>query len=193
MSTSPPPQPILEFASQELFRAWLTVNQNDETGIFLRIYKKDSGVATVTYDQALEEALCFGWIDGIKKSYDALSWIQRFTPRRKRSIWSKRNIGIVEKLSKEGRITERGLQEITAAQQDGRWAQAYDSQKNALPPEDFMNALKKSKKAFTFYNSLNAANKYAIAFRLHTAKKPETYTKRKEQILTMMREGKKFH
>lgn len=168
-------------------------NHESQIGIWLRIYKKDSGVKTVTYAEALDEALCFGWIDGIKKSYDDKSWIQKFTPRRAKSMWSARNKEHIARLIKEKRIQPAGLKEVEAAKKDGRWDAAYDSPKNMEVPTDFLKELKKDKKAFEFYKTLNKVNLYAIAWRLQTAKKPETREKRMKILLDMMKKNKKIH
>lgn len=184
---------VLAFSSAGDFRKWLAANHRSCDGIWLRIYKKDSGVATVSYAQALDEALCFGWIDGQKQKHDAASWRQRFTPRRKKSGWSKINTGHAERLIAAGRMRAAGRAEIEAAKQDGRWAAAYDAQRVAAFPEDFLAAVAKSKKMQSFFDSLNKSNRYAIAYRLQTAKRPETREKRMKMILEMLKRGEKFH
>ena len=183
----------LAFKSSADFRKWLTVNHDTVDGIWLRIFKKASGKKTITYDEALDEALCFGWIDGLKKTYDELSFIQRFTPRRARSGWSKRNTLHVERLTKAGLIMPAGIKAVEAAKVDGRWQAAYESPRDATPPEDFLRALGQDKKAKAFFESLNKANLYAIVYRLKTAKKPETRERRMQNILAMMSRGKKLH
>jgi uncharacterized protein YdeI (YjbR/CyaY-like superfamily) len=147
----------------------------------------------VTYVEALDEALCFGWIDGQVKSFDELSWLQKFTPRRLKSQWSQRNTLHVERLIKAGAMSAAGLKAVEAAKADGRWQAAYSSPRNAIPPEDFLKELARNKKAKAFFESLNKANVYAIVYRLQTARKPETRKKRMQLILAMMRQGKKFH
>jgi uncharacterized protein YdeI (YjbR/CyaY-like superfamily) len=184
---------ILRFRSSSEFRRWLAANHRQSDGIWLRIFKKDSGEPTVTYAEALDEALCFGWIDGLKQSHDELSWRQRFTPRRPKSGWSKINTGHAERLIKAGRIKAAGQAQIDAAKKDGRWTAAYDSQSKASFPEDFLAALRRNKKAFAFFESLTKANRYAIAYRLQTAKKPETKQRRMEIILAMLARGEAFH
>lgn len=181
------------FRDQGEFRSWLSENADLSEGIWLRFAKKDSGEQSITYAQALDEALCFGWIDGQKKPCDQISWLQRFCPRRPRSNWSKINIQHAERLTKEGRMTPRGLEEIEAAKGDGRWATAYDSPKDAEPPDDFLQELAKDPSALAFFKTLNRANVYAIVYRLQTAKRPETREKRMKLILEMMADGKKFH
>jgi uncharacterized protein YdeI (YjbR/CyaY-like superfamily) len=184
---------ILRFESSLDLRRWLEKNHASADGIWLSFFKKDSGEKSVTYVQALDEALCFGWIDGQIKPCDELSWLQRYTPRRAKSQWSKRNTLHVERLTKAGAMTTAGLKVIEAAKADGRWEAAYSSPRDAVPPEDFLKELAKNKKAKAFFESLNKANVYAIVYRLQTARKPETRKKRMKIILTMMRQGKKFH
>lgn len=184
---------IISFELQEDWEKWLELNHKISEGIWLHFYKKGSGIASVNYSEALDEALCFGWIDSQLKSVDEKSYIQKFTPRRPKSIWSKRNIEHVIRLEKEGRMKPSGLKEVNAAKTDGRWAKAYDSPSNIDIPEDLINELIKDKKALTFFESLSKANKYAIAWRLQTAKKPETREKRLKVILEMLMKGEKFH
>ena len=184
---------ILRFRSSSEFRKWLAANHRQSDGIWLRIFKKDSGEPTVTYAEALDEALCFGWIDGLKQSHDELSWRQRFTPRRPKSGWSKINTGHAERLIKAARMEAPGQAEIDAAKKDGRWTNAYDSQSKATFPEDFLAALRGNKKAFAFFESLSKTNRYAISYRLQTAKKPETKQRRMETILAMLARGEAFH
>lgn len=193
MASSSTPYAIKTFASQAVFRAWLAAHHADTDGIWLRMYKKGTGVASVTYDQALDVALCYGWIDGQLKSYDAESYIQKFTPRRTRSNWSKRNTEHVARLIKSGEMRAAGLREVEAAKADGRWAAAYDAPSQATLPQDFLRELKKDATAYAYFKTLSKANVYAIAYRLQTAKKPETRERRMKQILLMLSEGKKFH
>ncbi len=143
--------------------------------------------------EAVEEALCHGWIDGQAKSGDAKSYVQRFTPRRAKSIWSKINTQRVELLTKAGRMKRAGLDAVAAAKEDGRWNAAYDSAKTATIPADFLNELSRDAGAHAFFKTLNRTNLYAISWRLQTAKKPETRARRMEAILGMMKQGKKFH
>lgn len=186
--------PIKAFASPKKWREWLAVNHAiSDKGIWLRISKKDSGEATITYDEALDEALCFGWIDGQKKAYDEKSWLQKFTPRRSKSIWSKRNQARVARLIEEKRMHPSGLAEIETAKKDGRWDRAYDSPSQMEVPADFLAILKKDRQAYEFFKTLNKANTYAIAWRLGTAKKPETREKRMQALLDMMKKRQKLH
>ncbi len=184
---------ILSFRSSAEFRKWLAANHRRSEGIWLRIFKKGSGTPTVTYAEALDEALCHGWIDGLKQSHDELSWRQRFTPRRPKSGWSKINTRHAERLIKAGRMKAAGQAQIDAARKDGRWAAAYDSSSQARFPEDFLAAVRRNKKANAFLESLSKTNRYAIAYRLQTAKKPETRQRRMETILAMLNRGEAFH
>lgn len=185
-------QPIKSFPSQKKWREWLEKNHSNSDGIFLRIYKKDSDKKTVTHLEALDEALCFGWIDGIRKSFDEASFLQKFTPRQKRSIWSKRNQENVARLIQEGRMAEAGLAEIDRAKKDGRWDRAYDSPKNMKVPSDFLKELKKNKAAYQFFKGLTKVNHFAIAFRLHNAKRPETRERRMRDFLDRLARGEKI-
>lgn len=185
--------PIIPFASQAGWEQWLEQNHSVSKGIWLQFFKKGSGIASVTYAEALDVALCYGWIDAQLKSIDELSYKQHFTPRRLRSIWSKRNIEHITRLTREGRMKPAGLKEAEAAKADGRWEVAYDPQGTMALPPDFVEELTKHKKAFAFYESLNKANKYAIAWRIQTAKRPETREKRMKEILEMLVRGEKFH
>jgi uncharacterized protein YdeI (YjbR/CyaY-like superfamily) len=186
----PPPR---SFRSSEELRAWLAKEHARATNLYLRIYKKDSGVVSVTYAEALDQALCFGWIDGQKLPLDAISWVQKFTPRRSKSGWSKRNIVHVDRLIQAGRMTPAGLKEVEAAKADGRWAAAYDSPANATVPPEFMKELARNTKAKQFFSTLNRANLYSIVYRLQTAKRPETKVKRMKLIIEMLARGEKFH
>jgi uncharacterized protein YdeI (YjbR/CyaY-like superfamily) len=185
--------PMLTFTAAKEFTSWLAKHHKASQGIWIRLFKIKSGVPTITYAEALDVALCYGWIDGQKKSYDAESWIQKFTPRRSKSIWSKRNREHVERLTKSGKMKAAGIAEVEAAKADGRWEQAYDSPGNMIVPMDFLNELAKNKKAEAFFKTLNKTNVYPIVWRLQTAKKPETRNKRMKVILEMLKKGEKFH
>ena len=184
---------IIAFKNLKEFRKWLSANHVNSKGIWLRFFKKDSGIKTITHDEALDEALCYGWIDGQLKKYDEKSWLQKFTPRRVKSIWSKRNIEHAENLMKLNKMKASGLIEINDAKKDGRWKKAYDSPANMNVPDDFLLKLRKNKKALKFFETLNRANKYAITWRLQTAKKPETRERRMLKILDMLSREEKFH
>ena len=182
-----------DFRSSEELRTWLAEQHTRATGLLLRIYKKGSGVASVTYAEALDQALCFGWIDGQKLPLDAKSWVQKFTPRRSKSGWSKKNVAHVDRLIQASQMTPAGLKEVEAARADGRWAAAYDSPANATVPPEFVKELARNTKAKQFFSTLNRANLYAIAYRLQTAKRPETRTKRIKSIIEMLARDEKFH
>ncbi len=184
---------ILAFKKALDWRKWLEKNHAKSMGIWLRFFKKDSGVASVTYAEALDEALCYGWIDSLLQKYDEISYLQKFTPRRAKSIWSKRNIEHIQRLLKEGRLRPAGKKELEAAKSDGRWKNAYDSSGTMKVPKDFLKELSKNKKAKAFFDSLNRANTYAIAWRLQTAKKPETRARRMKALLDMLAQEKKLH
>lgn len=185
--------PTLTFSSPKEWEKWLKKNQKLTSGIWLRMYKKNTGIASVNYAEALDVALCYGWIDGQKKSFDELSWLQKFTPRRARSLWSKRNIEHVERLEKSGLMTDFGRKEVDAAKADGRWEQAYDSQSTMELAPEFLKALEKHKKAKEFFTGLSKANKFAIAWRIQTAKKIETKEKRIKTLVEMLIRGEKIH
>ncbi len=184
---------ILSFSKPEEFRKWLKENHDISDGIWIRIFKKSSERTSITYAEALDEAICYGWIDGQKKPHDAESWLQKFCRRRPKSGWSKINTGHGERLMRTGRMRAAGRKEIEAAKKDGRWNAAYDSPSQSTMPEDFLEALAKDPKAHAFFDGLNKANRYAISYRLQTAKKPETRQRRMEMILTMLSRGEAFH
>jgi uncharacterized protein YdeI (YjbR/CyaY-like superfamily) len=185
--------PVISFESKKKWADWLSRQHERSTGVWLKLAKKDSGVPSVTYEEALDVALCYGWIDGQKKGLDASYWLQKFTPRGPKSIWSKINTEKAEHLIASGEMKPAGLTAIEAARNDGRWDAAYASQKNISIPEDFLAALDKNQKAKAFFSTLNSANRYAILFRIHQAKKPETRTKRIGQLIEMLEKGEKIH
>lgn len=184
---------IITFRNSKKWERWLEKNYNKSKGIWIKFYKKNSDITSVTHDEALDVALCYGWIDGQLKKGDEKFYLQKFSPRWAKSIWSKRNIEHVERLKKAGRIKPSGLKEFDVAKSDGRLAKAYDPQSKMTIPDDFLKRLSKNKKAFKFFESLNRANKYSIAWRLQTAKKPETREKRMIKIFEMLSKGEKFH
>jgi uncharacterized protein YdeI (YjbR/CyaY-like superfamily) len=184
---------ILTCVRQADFEKWLSKNHSASKGVWLQFFKKASGKKGITYDEALDMALCYGWIDSQVKTYDADSYIQKFSPRGPKSVWSKRNRDHVARLIKQKKMQPAGLKHIQAAKKDGRWDEAYDSPANMKIPADFMAALGKDKKARAFFETLNRANLYAIGWRLQTAKKPETRAKRMAAILAQLNAGKKFH
>ncbi len=190
---SPLPE-LLTLPDAAAWRAWLDANEDSSDGVWLVLAKKGTTEpTTLSYAQALEEALCSGWIDGQKGSLDAATFRQRFTPRRRASMWSQRNIGIVEELIVQGRMRERGQAEINRAQSDGRWERAYVGSAKAEVPEDLTAALAASDTAATMFASLNAANRYAILHRLMTASNATTRGNRLAKILTMLENGETHH
>ncbi|MDX2246733.1 MAG: YdeI/OmpD-associated family protein [Bacteroidia bacterium] len=185
--------PILPFPTQNDFELWLSENHDQCEGIWLQFFKKSSGVQSIIYAEALDVALCYGWIDSQANKYDELSYVQKFTPRRKKSLWSKRNREHIERLSQEGRIQPPGWKEIEAAKADGRWAAAYDSPANIAIPDDFMELLAQQPEALAFFHTLNKTNTYYIAFQLQTAKKTETRERRMITILEKLTRREKFY
>lgn len=190
---SKPDLPILLFEKPGDWAAWLEEHRATAPGLWLRLAKKAADLQSISYAEALEVALCYGWIDGLKKSYDDSSWLQKFTPRGKKSLWSKINREKAEALIKSGQMKPSGLQEIERARQDGRWEAAYDSPKNATVPEDFQAELERNPKAKAFFESLNNTNRYAVLWRIQTATKAETRTKRMQQLLAMLERNEKIH
>lgn len=181
--------PILPFESKKKFADWLAKNHDKSAGLWLKIAKKASGIPTVTYAEALDVALCYGWIDGQKGSFDDKYFLQKFTPRRPKSIWSKINVEKVERLIASGEMKPSGLKAVEAAKQDGRWAAAYSSQGNIEVPADFQSALNKNKKAKAFFETLSGSKRYSFLFRITTAKKAETREKRIRQFVEMLSKG----
>ena len=181
--------PILPFESKKKFADWLAKNHDKSAGLWLKIAKKATGISTVTYAEALDVALCYGWIDGQKGSFDEQYFLQKFTPRRPKSIWSKINVEKVEGLIASGEMKPAGLKADEAAKQDGRWDAAYASQKNIVVPTDFQSALEKNKKAKAFFETLTGSRRYSFLFRIETAKKAETREKRIRQFVEMLAKG----
>lgn len=184
---------VLVCPSAKEWTRWLAANHADSKGVWLRFFKKASKTASVNHPEALAAALCYGWIDGQLKKHDEESWLRKFTPRRPKSIWSKRNREIIEKLVIGGKMKPAGLREVAAAKEDGRWDCAYDSPSRMTVPADFMKKIAGNKKARSFFETLSKANIYAIAWRLQTAKKAETRDRRMKAIILMLAEGKVFH
>lgn len=185
-------QPIIAFATPTEFKEWLTRHHADHPGIWMKIAKKASGIPSVTYAEALDEALCLGWIDGQKKSCDDTAFLQKFTQRRKRSVWSKINVGHIERLEKEGRMKPPGLAAVEAAKADGRWEAAYHSSQAAEMPEDFLTALEKEPGAKAFFETLSRSSRYPFFFRITTAKRPETRSKRIADFVALLKRGEKL-
>ena len=185
--------PTLAFKDAPAWESWLTKNQAATNGIWMRIAKKASGKKSITYPEALEVALCYGWIDGLKRPESETTWLQRFTPRRQRSLWSKINRDKALGLIACGRMTPGGLQEIERAKQDGRWEAAYSSPGAATVPADFKKELDQHPAAKAFFRTLSRTNSYAILWRIQTAKKPETRTRRIREFVEMLEKGETIH
>lgn len=181
------------FDTPAAFRKWLEKNHDKETEVWVGFWKKASGKTGMNYDQALDEALCFGWIDGLVNKYDDLSYAQRFSPRRSKSVWSKINTNHVERLIKEGRMMPSGQATIDAAKLDGRWENTYASPANTKVPQDFLDELKKHPRAQEFFNTLNKTNLFHVAFQLHNAKREETRKRRIEKFIQMFERGEKIY
>jgi uncharacterized protein YdeI (YjbR/CyaY-like superfamily) len=181
------------FASVDEWEAWLRANHDTAPGVWIKFARKGSGAASVTYLEALHAALCFGWIDGQARSLDEAWYVQRFTPRRARSIWSKRNRGFAEALIASGRMQPAGLREVERAKADGRWDAAYDAPSTATVPDDLRAALDASPRAAAFFETLNAQNRYAILHRVQTAKRAETRARRIEKFVGMLERGETLH
>jgi uncharacterized protein YdeI (YjbR/CyaY-like superfamily) len=172
---------------------WLAKQHDKSAGLWIKIAKKGTSIPSVTCDEALDVALCYGWIDGQKGSFDDQYWLQKFTPRRPKSIWSKINTKKAEKLIASGEMKPAGLKAIELAKQDGRWDKAYEGQKDMVVPKDFQAELNKNSKAKTFFSKLNSVNRYAILFRIHNAKKAETRARRIHQFIEMLEKGEKLY
>jgi uncharacterized protein YdeI (YjbR/CyaY-like superfamily) len=184
---------ILACSSAKIWQRWLAKNHTKTPGVWLQFFKKDSGIPTVAYSEALDAALCYGWIDGQVRKHDTKSWLQKFTPRRPKSLWSKRNCDHIERLTAGGRMRAAGLKQVTAARADGRWNRAYDSPAKMTVPADFLLAIARNKKTKKFFDSLNKTNRYTIAWRLQTAPTPAIRERRLKLILDRLRQGRKFH
>ena len=187
-----PDLPIEHFADPAAWERWLE-RHPQSSGVWLKIAKKDAGIPSVTYADALDVALCHGWIDGQKKGFDAQFFLQRFTPRRARSTWSKINVAKIDTLSAAGRMRPAGLREVEAAKADGRWHAAYDGARSMDVPLELAKALAGNRKAKAFFDSLDKANRYAVCWRVQTAVKPETKQARVEKLVAMLARGEKIH
>jgi uncharacterized protein YdeI (YjbR/CyaY-like superfamily) len=185
--------PVIPFASAAEWEEWLEVHHASSPGIWLQIAKKASGIPSVTYPEALEVALCFGWIDGQKSGYDDRHFLQRFTPRRQRSKWSKINVDKVAELTKAGRMRAAGLAQVEAAKADGRWDAAYGGMATITVPDDLAAALDADPRAKAFFEGLSRTNRYAVLYRVHDAKRAETRARRIAEITQMLAEGRTFH
>ena len=187
----PGEQPLLEFGSQAAFEHWLAREHARSDGIWLKIAKKSSGIETVTYEEAVEAALCYGWIDGQMKRLDDAYYIQRFTPRRSRSKWSKINVKKAEALIATGRMKAAGLAEVERAKADGRWAAAYDSPSTATVPDDLAAALGSRPRAHALFERLTSSQRYSILYQVQDAKRPETRARRIARFVEMLDRGER--
>jgi uncharacterized protein YdeI (YjbR/CyaY-like superfamily) len=185
--------PMLLFPTQADWEAWLDAHHAEAAGVWLQIAKKGQGVTSASYAEALEVALCYGWIDGQKQRFDERFYLQRFTPRRARSIWSKVNVAKATQLIEAGRMQPAGLAEVERAKADGRWQAAYAPQSSAAVPEELQTLLDAHPQAKAFFEQLNSTNRYAFCFRVQTAKKPETRRARAEKFVAMMEAGEVFY
>ncbi len=186
-------EPRLIFLDQNEWEIWLTENGGTSAGIWMRLAKKGAAQSTVTYAQAVESALCHGWIDGQKQAESEAYWLQRFTRRSAKSIWSRLNTERAEALVAAGRMLPAGMREIERAKQDGRWAAAYASPGNSAVPDDLQAALDANPEARAFFATLNGSNRYAILFRIHNAKKPATRARKIEEFIGMLMRGETIH
>lgn len=191
MLTKKPELPTIPFASSDAWEAWLEVHHTASDGLWLKIAKKGSGLETVAYDQAVAIALCYGWIDGQVRKFDEYYYLQRFTPRRPRSKWSKINRPKVTELIERGKMKPAGLREVERAKADGRWDAAYDAPSTATVPKDLLWELEKNEKAREFFSELDARNRYAILYQIQDAKRPETRAQRIAKYVAMLAEQSK--
>lgn len=185
--------PVIAFATQQAFDRWLSKEGARSAGIWMKLAKKASGIASISQKEAVETALCHGWIDGQLDSFDQDHWLIRFTPRQAKSKWSQKNCARIAALTAAGRMTPAGLAQVEFAKQDGRWDAAYASQRYATIPDDLTAALAKNKKAGAFFATISNSNRYAILYRLHDAKKPETRERRLADFIAMLARGETIH
>ena len=185
--------PIKSFETQQNWEEWLKEHHAETQGVWLKIAKKEASTLSVTYAEALDSALCYGWIDGQKAAFDDKYWLQKFTPRAAKSIWSKVNCNKAEALIAEGRMQPAGLRQVELAKADGRWERAYESQSKITIPDDFQRALDNNPKARDFFNTLDSANRYAFLYRIQAAKKPETRSAKIQKFVEMLHQQQKLH
>jgi uncharacterized protein YdeI (YjbR/CyaY-like superfamily) len=183
---NPAPKEMIAFATPKSLGRWLKTNHARESELWVKIFKKGSGIPSLSWEELVIETLCWGWIDGVKKSLDEHAYVQRITPRKARSNWSKKNTEHVERLIAEGRMQEPGLVHVRAAKEDGRWESAYPPASEMKVPDDFLAALERKPKLKAFFETLNKSSRYVIAYGLSTAKKPETRQRRFEKYIDML-------
>jgi uncharacterized protein YdeI (YjbR/CyaY-like superfamily) len=185
--------PVVEFATRAEWATWLAAEHAASAGVWLKIARKDGGAESVSYSDALDVALCHGWIDGQKDRLDERFWLQRFTPRRPRSRWSKRNCERAEALVGSGEMAPAGMREIERARADGRWEAAYDSHSTATVPDDLQAELDRNPAAREFFAELDSTNRYAILYRIQEARRPDTRARRIAKYVAMLNEGRRIH
>ncbi len=190
---SPDGKPVIAFATPKQFANWLRKHHTEHQGVWIQFFKAASGYQSICYAQALDVALCYGWIDGPVRKGNEACWIHKFTPRGKRSVWSQVNKKHIERLTHEGLMKPAGHAAVEAAKADGRWDAAYASSSTFKESAEFLAALKKSKKASEFYSTLTRANRYAFYYRLHNAKKLETKGRKIAEFIAMLERGETFH
>jgi uncharacterized protein YdeI (YjbR/CyaY-like superfamily) len=193
MSAAKDGLPVRRFASRASWQKWLAANHERSPGMWVELGKKDSGLTSVSRADALEVALCYGWIDSQSASVDEKRYLQRFTPRRAKSKWSKINCAAVERLHADGRLAPAGVREMEAAKRDGRWEAAYDSPRTIAVPPDLEARLAKNARARRAFEQLDSQNRYAILYRLHHAKRPDTRQRRLDQFVAMLEAGRTIH
>ena len=184
---------VIAFTSQDEWDIWLVHNHETSPGLWLKLAKVDSGIKSVTYLEAVDSALCYGWIDGQKGSYDDQYRLQRFTRRKPRSRWSKKNRARATALIEQGKVKPAGLREIELAKQDGRWDAANDSPSTTTVPDDLQKRLDENPEAKAFFDQLDSRNRYAILYQVQDAKKPETRTRRIEKYIKVLNENRKLY
>jgi uncharacterized protein YdeI (YjbR/CyaY-like superfamily) len=185
--------PVVQFTDAAVWERWLEQHAEDSDGVWLKIAKKATGLPTVTHAEALEAALCFGWIDGQRAGHDERFFLQRFTPRKARSKWSQINREKAQELIEQGRMRSPGMRQVQAAQADGRWEAAYEPQSRASVPEDLQRALDRNPQARAFFETLRGQNRYAVIYRVQDAKRPETRARRIATFVEMLGEGKTLY
>ena len=185
--------PKIPFASDAEWERWLEDNHAESDGVWIKMAKKDAGIDSVRYPEVLETAICFGWIDGRREALDDRYFLQRFTPRRACSRWSRINRDKAERLMADGRMRPAGVAEVERAKADGRWAAAYEGQKTMTVPDDLQRELEARPDAKAFFEGLSSQNRYAILYRLHDAKRPETRARRLEKFVAMLEAGEKIY
>lgn len=186
---TPPAEPTIAFATQQAWEDWLTAEHERTPGLWIKMAKKSSGVQSITHPEALDVALCYGWIDAQRVGFDDVFFLQRFVPRRRQSPWSQINIGNVQRLTDAGRMQPAGIAEVERAKADGRWDRAYQSQRNAEVPPDLRAALDANPQAADFFATLKGTNRYAVLYRIQEAKRPETRARRIATFVDMLARG----